>query len=151
MFVVAGLLIVYALLEIIMNQVRPRGEWIIRLVALAGLLLTAWISIVPSFGRDVDGRYADSPLKPWFDSLRSGKGPCCSDADGTALSDTDWDFKNGHYLVFIENKWWVVPDEAVIKEPNKVGRTMVWPTYYRANGVQLDRVDIRCFMPGSMT
>ena len=34
-----------------------------------------------------DGRYSQSPLKPWFDSLKSGKGPCCSDADGFAVSD----------------------------------------------------------------
>src|SRR6478735_1054910 len=30
-------------------------------------------------------------LKAWFDGLRSGKGSCCSDADDSALSDTDWD------------------------------------------------------------
>jgi hypothetical protein len=29
-----------------------------------------------------DGRYANSPLKPWFDSLKSQKGFCCSEADG---------------------------------------------------------------------
>jgi hypothetical protein len=34
--------------------------------------------------RDLDGRYADSPLKPWFDRLASGKGLCCSMADGEA-------------------------------------------------------------------
>jgi hypothetical protein len=32
-----------------------------------------------------DGRYTLSPLKPWFDSLKSGKGRCCSDADGFAV------------------------------------------------------------------
>jgi len=42
-----------------------------------------------TYARD-DGRYANSALKPWFDGLRSGKGPCCSDADGYALSDVDW-------------------------------------------------------------
>ena len=35
-------------------------------------------------------------LKAWFESLRSGKGPCCSDADGTAVSDLDWQSANGH-------------------------------------------------------
>jgi hypothetical protein len=102
------------------------------------------------FARDVDGRYAASPLKQWFDQLKSGKGPCCSDADGTALSDVDWETKDGHYRVRIENRWWDVPDEAVIKEPNRAGPTMVWPIYYRSMGAPL-RLDIRCFMPGSMT
>jgi len=29
-----------------------------------------------------DGRYANSPLKSWFDRLASGNGLCCSFADG---------------------------------------------------------------------
>lgn len=28
-----------------------------------------------------DGRFANSPLKPWFESLHSEFGPCCSDAE----------------------------------------------------------------------
>jgi hypothetical protein len=100
--------------------------------------------------RDPDGRYANSPLKEWFDSLHSGKGPCCSDADGTALSDIDWETKDGHYRVRIEGQWWDVPDEAVIREPNRAGRTMVWPVYYGSRNSTV-RVDIRCFMPGTMT
>jgi hypothetical protein len=52
-------------------------------------LVVLLIAIVHScaHARDVDGRYAASPLRDWFDQLRSGKGPYCSDADGTALSD----------------------------------------------------------------
>lgn len=98
--------------------------------------------------RDVDGRYASSPLHGWFESLHSGKGPCCSDADGTALSDVDWESRDGHYRVRIEGLWWDVPDDAVIKEPNRAGRTMVWPVYFRAPGSL--RIEIRCFMPGTM-
>lgn len=93
-------------------------------------------------------------MKQWFDTLRSKKGPCCSDADGSVIKDTDWDTADGHYRVFIEGKWLVVPDDAVIKEPNLYGPTMVWPirsngqTYgYNVNGAV---VDIRCFMPGMM-
>jgi hypothetical protein len=41
-----------------------------------GILVAAFIGAVQA--RD-DGRYSLSPLKPWFDSLRSGKGPCCSE------------------------------------------------------------------------
>ena len=95
--------------------------------------------------RDPDGRYANSPLKEWFDSLRSGKGPCCSDADGSAVSDVDWEWSNGRYRVRIEGEWVDVPEESLITEPNRVGRTMVWPI--RGYG----GLTIRCFMPGSMT
>jgi hypothetical protein len=92
-----------------------------------------------------DGRYAGSPLKPWFDSLKSGKGPCCSDADGSAVSDVDWDSRDGHYRVRLEGEWIDVPEDAVITEPNRIGRTMVWPLRGYLG------VSIRCFMPGSMT
>jgi hypothetical protein len=97
-----------------------------------------------------DGRYANSPLKPWFESLRSKSGPCCADADGMALKDVDWDTKDGHYRVFIEGKWWDVPDEAVIREPNRDGRTIVWPIYVWSER-KLQALKIRCFMPGTMT
>jgi len=80
----------------------------------------------PSFGRD-DGRYADLPLKSWFDSLKSGKGPCCSDADGSVVEDADWEARDGSYRVKIGNEWHDVPDNAVITVPNLYGRTMVWP------------------------
>jgi hypothetical protein len=75
-----------------------------------------------------DGRYSQSPFKPWFDSLKFGKGPCCSDADGSVVADPDWESNGGHYRVRIDNEWVDVPDDAVITEPNRVGRTMVWPT-----------------------
>jgi hypothetical protein len=92
-----------------------------------------------------DGRYAGSPLKPWFDTLKSGQGLCCSDADGFAVSDPDWESREGHYRVRLEGKWVMVPDDAVITEPNRAGRTMVWPIKSALG------ISIRCFMPGSMT
>src|SRR5215475_1831539 len=97
--------------------------------------------------RDIDGRYAaqNPELHQWFEGLRSGKGPCCSDADGSAVSDVDWETKAGHYRVRIDGEWIDVPDEAVITEPNRIGRTMVWPIRGYLG------VTVRCFMPGSMT
>jgi hypothetical protein len=92
-----------------------------------------------------DGRYANSPLKPWFDTLKSGKGLCCSNADGVALMDPDWDAKDGHYRVRLDGEWFDVPNEAVIKEPNRAGRTMVWPIR-SAMGTS-----IQCFLPGTMS
>ena len=53
--------------------------------------------------------------------------------------------KEGHYRVRLDNKWVDVPDEAVITEPNRAGRTMVWPMRFD------EQISIRCFMPGSMT
>lgn len=51
---------------------------------LAALILCAGTSscaVMPAYARD-NGQFADNALKPWFDSLRSHKGYCCSDADG---------------------------------------------------------------------
>jgi hypothetical protein len=112
-------------------------------LGLAMLLSIASAHLVEA--RDLDGRYANSPLKQWFDSLKSGKGPCCSDADGSAVSDVDWESKDGHYRVRIEGEWFDVPEDAVITEPNRAGRTMVWPIKGYLG------LTIRCFMPGSMT
>jgi hypothetical protein len=83
-----------------------------------GILVPLFIGAVEA--RD-DGRYMQSPLKPWFDSLKSGKGPCCSVADGLAVADPDWESKNGHYRVRVDSEWIDVPDDAVITEPNLAG------------------------------
>src|SRR5437762_21159 len=116
-------------------------------VAVA-LIISATLVAGSATARD-DGRYANSPLKSWFDSLRSAKGLCCSDADGSAVSDVDWQSKDGHYRVRIDGNWMDVPDNALVTVPNRVGRTMVWPIRYPENGKMT--VVIRCFMPGAMT
>lgn len=90
-----------------------------------------------------DGRFADSPLKAWFDRLASGKGLCCSFADGVSVEDVDWDMQNGRYRVRLNGQWMVVPDAAVVTEPNRFGRAVVWP-YKDSDGT----TQIRCFMPG---
>ena len=38
---------------------------------------------------------------------------CCSDADGSVVSDVDWELKDGHYRVRLEGQWIDVPDDAV--------------------------------------
>lgn len=115
------------------------------MIVISGALLVAPVAfaIHGAAGRD-DGRFAGTPLKPWFDSLRSHVGPCCSDADGVVVADPDWESHAGHYRVRIDDEWIDVPDEALVTQPNRFGRTMVWPAR-TAFGVA-----IRCFMPGSM-
>jgi len=117
-----------------------------RLTGLAlSVVALCMLVFVPSrvSARD-DGRYADSPLKTWFDQLASGKGLCCSFADGATVQDVDWDTQNGRYRVRLDGQWIVVPDVAVVTEPNKFGAAVVWP-YKDSDGA----TQIRCFMPGS--
>ncbi|OSI67362.1 hypothetical protein BSZ21_17320 [Bradyrhizobium canariense] len=92
-----------------------------------------------------DGRFGSSPLKSWFESLQSGFGKCCTDADGYVVSDVDWDSYRGGYRVRIEDEWVEVPGTAVVTEPNRFGRTMVWKHYIDGHP------HVRCFMPGSMS
>lgn len=120
------------------DDMRLAGLSAAALLALAALLATS------ALARD-DGRYANSPLKPWFESLHSEYGQCCSDADGYMVADVDWESDKGRFRVHIDNEWVVVPDGAVITEPNKIGRTMVWKHYIDGHP------RVRCFMPGSMT
>jgi hypothetical protein len=49
-----------------------------------------------------DGRFADSPLKLWFDRLASGRGLCCSFADGVSVQDVEAvaNVVKGHCVVF---------------------------------------------------
>jgi hypothetical protein len=111
-------------------------------LAVAALSINAF---VPSLllAHD-DGRFANSPLKAWFDQLASGKGLCCSFADGVSVQDVDWDMQNGRYRVRLNGQWIVVPDAAVVTEPNRFGPAVVWP-YQDASGA----TQIRCFMPGA--
>jgi len=106
-----------------------------RQVMRAGLMLLLLLTS-HALARD-DGRYANSPLKPWFDSLKSQKGFCCSEADG---HETEYDIRGTKYWVPVNGTWREVPDEALLTEPNKFGRPMLW----------LDSLqNIRCFIPGT--
>ena len=128
------------------KTIRNTARWRMPLRIVCALLLSA--STTTSMrARDVDGRYAaqNPELHQWFEGLRSGKGPCCSDADGASVADVDWETQDGHYRVRIDGEWVNVPDEAVITEPNRIGRTMVWPIRGYLG------LSVRCFMPGSMT
>jgi hypothetical protein len=91
-----------------------------------------------------DGRYANEPLHAWFDQLASGKGLCCSFADGFSISDVDWDTQDGRYRVRIKGEWIVVPENALVTEPNRFGPAVVWP-YMDSEGA----TQIRCFLPGA--
>lgn len=116
------------------------------LLFLASIWIVWFFLSLPGHARDLDGKYKDSPLHAWFDSLASKKGLCCSFADGVMLTDDqiDTDTDGQHYKVKMDGEWITVPDEALITEPNKFGRPVVWP-YKDAEG----KTQIRCFMPGA--
>ena len=107
------------------------------------VLCVAMLSIMTVGGaRGHDSHHPE--LNGWYESLHSGKGPCCDGSDATRVDDADWETRDGHYRVRIDGEWVDVPDEAVVPGPNYAGRTMVWPYYLNGHP------KARCFMPGSM-
>ena len=114
--------------------------WAMGLACIA--LLAAALTTKPVRGHD----HNHPDLDGWFMGLRSGLGPCCGGpkVDATTLDDNDWEVRNGHYRVRVEGDWLDVDDDAVLKEPNRAGRTMVWL------GFRDGKPFARCFMPGAM-
>jgi hypothetical protein len=99
-------------------------------------------TVTPAAAHD----HARPELDGWYAHLRSKHAvPCCDGSDAARVEDVDWESRDGHYRVRLEGQWVDVPDEAVVEEPNKDGRTLVWP--YHINGLPA----VRCFLPGSMT
>ncbi len=60
------------------------------------------------------------------------------------MKDVDWGTQNGRYRVRLNGRRIIVPDSALVTEPNKFGPAVVWP-YQDSDGV----TQIRCFMPGA--
>ena len=109
-------------------------------IALGSCAIMIW----PAFPRDHGGGHATDPLHAWFDQLASGKGLCCSFADGVSVQDVDWDTREGRYRVRLHGEWILVPDNALVTEPNRAGVAIVWP-YLDSDGM----TQIRCFLPGT--
>jgi hypothetical protein len=143
------------------NRCADMLYWFL-VLALAAIVV-AFLSFVPlrhAHARD-NGQFAGSPLKQWFDQLASGKGLCCSFADGVKVEDVDWTVKNegqacqalpsendkpSDYCVRLEGHWWIVPERALVLDANRFGPAVVWPIY---SGGAL--IGVRCFIPGAGT
>ena len=122
--------------------------WMLAKVGSVAAILITVIGIAMIISSPLWGHSHDRPgLDDWYSGLKSGRGPCCDGPgkDAKYLESDDWESNGGHYRVRLYGKWIDVPDEAVLKEPNKDGRTRVWPIKY-FNG----QIFIRCFIPGMM-
>jgi len=114
------------------------------LIVVFNLVVTPSL-MAPAAARD-DGRYAQSPLKPWFDSLRDKNGiGCCSDADGIKLDDPEWRCERAdRCFVRLDGAWREVPPDAILETSNIVGYAMVWRIPDGRGGTI-----IRCFLRGT--
>jgi len=118
-------------------------------------LLFAGLLLFPTSGNsgDPDGKYSNvnPDVKAWIKGLSSELTPestCCDIADGHP-PEAVWMMAKDKYRVQIGENWYDVPPEAVITEPNKLGRAIVW--YSFESGPRGHDVRIRCFLPGMMS
>jgi hypothetical protein len=120
-------------MAIVLMSMAPTRDPILAIAVMLGWLL--WI-LFSGLAHAHDPKRPD--LDKWFDGLTSNV-LCCDKKEVKELDDSDWDTQDGHYRVRLNGNWYVVPDAAVVKEPNKMGRALLW-----FNGVI-----IRCFLPGT--
>jgi len=118
-----------------------------RLVWISLLVVASQASAAPPPGTDLS-----SPIHQWFERQTSHDGhfPCCSEADGHVLNEEDWRVHGGKYQVFLEDRWWDVPKEAIVdpgKGDNPLAKPIVW--YRHLNGYD-GGPTIDCFCPGTM-
>ncbi len=103
-----------------------------------------------------NGQWAQAPpdVRQWFQDQKVPSGPhkdqsCCNMADGEQVQE---DIRHGQYWIKGGHfpDWTLVPDEAVIRGPNKHGQPIVWwfSGQYN-NGVQTSPTGIRCYSPGA--
>src|SRR5215471_9643522 len=95
----------------------------------ATLIAFTVMAATSTIGRAHAHDYQHPELNSWYESLHSGKGPCCDGSDAKRVGDADWETKDGHYRVRIDGEWVDVPNDAVVPGPNLAGRTMVWPYF----------------------
>jgi hypothetical protein len=84
--------------------------------------------------------------RDWLTQQRVPNRPehsCCSVADAEQVEE---DIRAGHYFVrstVTAGLWVAVPDEVIIRAPNRYGQPVVWWKY--TDGVPV----VRCFSPGA--
>src|SRR6185369_343924 len=98
--------------------------WLVTVV-LSLVLLAAALVITAARAHD----HSRPSLDEWYGTLTSGQGPCCGgpSVDARTLDGAEWGREGNHYWVIIDDVRHVVPDNAVLNQPNLDGRTLVWP------------------------
>lgn len=136
-------IVTFGLFVLAIEWLRDRVNAWVALIIVSMILLVMALAIHPVRAHD----HNRPGLDGWYMSLKSGKGPCCGgpSIDATTLDGPDWEANDGRYRVRLKGQWHDVPPDAVLTEPNKDGRTLVWPIQGWGG------LTIRCFMPGSMT
>jgi hypothetical protein len=130
----------------------PAQVWLSALIVIAALGLVVYSCAARAHD------YAHPENQQWYESLKNADNtPCCDGKDANHIADIDWDTscelnnfgeRLCHYRVFLHNRWWNVPAQAVVNGPNRDGSALVWEVPTR-DGDKVVSTSIRCFMPGA--
>ena len=98
--------------------------------------------IVPALGHE-DHNWTTAD-REWYKKQQVPGKPgnlCCNENDA---SEAEEDIRNGRYWTRWPRhpQWIIVPDEAVIHNPNRNGAPVVW--WWHENGI----LKIKCYAPG---
>ncbi len=116
----------------------------LRIMVAATLLCALGTALAHDGHRTASVDPNDIEIQNWIQGLKDRNGVgCCSTADGFP-ADVQWDTQANKYRVFVMGEWRVVPDQALLDVPNKLGHPMVW--WFLSEGAPV----IRCFLPGAM-
>ena len=103
-----------------------------------------------------------SPEHLWWECQQTSgaqRKPCCAEADGHNLSDSEWRQSGSGYQVRVGGFWFDVPSEAVITGAGRCGpepdaehrpEAKVWYVRVFAWGEPSFSVLIRCFIAGTL-
>jgi hypothetical protein len=130
---------------------RPTSTWALLppLTAVTAFFLCLPLATVQA--RVSDRHHQIRPeIKAWIETLTDQRGiGCCATADGLRLREIAWDITANSYRVKVGTQWLFVPDEAVIKGPNRLGYAVAWLEYdWDINSGEMT-LSVRCFLPGA--
>ncbi len=95
-------------------------------------------------------RQVSTEIKAWRDALTNEIGiGCCTTENGFRPAEVEWDISVNSYRVKLGGQWILVPDEAVIRSPNRLGYAAVWFEIDHDIDFEESTFEIRCFLPGA--
>lgn len=122
-----------------------------RRTGLVALWLVLFIAISQASGT-AKHRQVSPEIERWIKALADQNGiGCCATADGLKPQKISWDIAEGAYRVKVGKQWLFVPDEAVVKGPNRLGYAVVWLESDWDIGTGEKTTFVRCFLPGPLS
>lgn len=95
-------------------------------------------------------RQVSPEIEAWTEALTNQVGiGCCTTENGFRPAEVEWDISVNSYRVKLDGQWILVPDEAVIRGPNRLGYAAVWFEIDHDIDFEESTFEIRCFLPGA--